>query len=75
MRSESLCPDPSMWRVRWVAVEGEKIVLNLRPVRTMVPCPLCGVCSQRVHSQYQRKALVSISVRPWICPGSVGRCS
>lgn len=57
MRPASLCPDPSFWRVRWVVVEGEKIVLYLKPVRAGVPCPLCGVSSQRVHSFYQRKAL------------------
>lgn len=57
MRQPSLCPDLSAWRVRRVAVEEAKVVLYLRPVRTAVACPLCGVSSRRVHSLYQRKAL------------------
>ncbi len=57
MRQVSLCPDLSLWRVRRVAIEESKVVLYLRPVRTAVACPLCGVSSRRVHSLYRRKAL------------------
>jgi len=56
MRPASLCPDPSLWCVSWVVAEPERIVLHLQPVRTVVPCPLCGMNSQRVHSRYQRTA-------------------
>lgn len=55
MRPTSLCPDPSLWRVSWVEVEGERILLHPRPTRDSVPCPLCGVSSRRVHSRYQRR--------------------
>ena len=55
MQPASLCPDPSLWQVSWVAVDGESIVLHLWPIRTLAPCPLCGGNSRWVHSHYRRK--------------------
>ena len=55
MWPESMCPDPSLWQVGGVAVERERIVLHLLPVRNFVPCPSCGANSQRVHSRYWRR--------------------
>ena len=57
MGQESACPEPSYWKVNRIAVDGERIVLHLIPVRTWVSCPLCGVPSRRVHSRYRRRAL------------------
>ena len=57
MGQESACPEPSYWKVNRIAVDGERIVLHLIPVRTWISCPLCGVPSRRVHSRYRRRAL------------------
>ena len=57
MGQESVCPAPSYWNVHRIAVDGERIVLRLIPVRIWVSCPLCGVPSRRVHSRYRRRAL------------------
>ncbi len=57
MGQESVCPESSYWKVKWMAVEGNRIVLHLRPVRTWVSCPLCGCPSRRIHSRYRRQAL------------------
>ena len=57
MGQESVCPEPSCWKVHRIAVDGERIVLRLIPVRIWVSCPLCGVPSRRVHSRHRRRAL------------------
>lgn len=60
MSPTSLCPDPSAWRVSWIALGTNRIILHLEPLRETVPCPLCGALSARVHSRYRR--------RPWDLP-------
>ena len=57
MGQEPVCPESSYWKVKWIAVEGNKLVLHLMPVRTWVSCPLCGVRSRRIHSRHRRQAL------------------
>ena len=67
MGQESVCPESSYWKVKWMAVEGNRLVLHLMPDRSWVSCPVCGVRSRRIHSRYRRQSLD--------LPGSVGRCS
>ena len=57
MGQESVCPESSYWKVKGMAVEGNRLVLHLMPVCTWVSCPLCGVRSRRIHSRYRRQAL------------------
>ena len=57
MGRESACPETSYWRVMKTAVDGDRLVLHLMPVRVGVACTLCGVCSRRIHSRYRRRAL------------------
>ena len=62
---ESVCSETSYWKVMKTAVDGDRLVLHLIPVRVWVACPLCGVCSRRIHSRYRRRALDL----PWLsCP-------
>ena len=39
MGPEPVCPESSYWKVKWMVVEGNRLVLNLIPVRTWVSCP------------------------------------
>ena len=57
MGQESACPEASYWKVMKTAVDGDRLVLHLMPVRAGVACPLCGVRSRRIHSRYRRRAL------------------
>ena len=57
MGQESACPETSYWKVKKTSVEGDRLVLHLMPVRAGVGCPLCRVCSRRIHSRYRRRAL------------------
>lgn len=56
MNPTALCPDPGVWRVVLIAVQPSRLVLHLEPAREVVPCPVCGTLSARVHSQYRRRA-------------------
>ena len=56
MGPEPVCPESSYWKVKWMVVEGNRLVLHLIPVRTWVSCPLCGGPSRRIHSRYRRRA-------------------
>lgn len=56
MDQEPLCLDPGLWRVGWVTLQRDRVMLHLVPVRQAVPCPECGVESGRVHSRYSRTA-------------------
>ena len=64
---ESVCPEPTYWRVKGTAVEGNRLVLHLVPVRTPVfPALYAGF-----------KASESTAVtggRLWTRRGSIGRC-
>ena len=57
MGQESVCPETSYWKVLKTSVDDGRLALRLIPIRALVPCPLCGVDSQRIHSRYQRRAL------------------
>ena len=57
MGQESVCPKTSYWKVMKTAVDGDRLVLHLIPVRAWVACPLGGVPSRRIHSRYRRRAL------------------
>ena len=57
MGQESACPEASYWKVKKTSVDGDIFVLYLMPVRVGVACPLCRVCSRRIHSRYRRRAL------------------
>ena len=57
MGPEPVCPESSYRKVKWMTVEGNRLVLHLIPVRTWVSCPLCGGPSRRIHSRYRRRAL------------------
>ena len=39
------------------AEDGDRLLLHLIPIRAWVACPLCGMCSRRIHSRCQRRAL------------------
>jgi hypothetical protein len=43
-----------------MALEQDRIVLSLEPMRNVVSCPVCATPSRRVHSRYRRK--------PWDVP-------
>ena len=60
MLLESLWPAPAAWRSSRMALEQERLVLYLEPVRTVVVCPVCGTDSRRLHRRYER--------RPWDVP-------
>jgi transposase len=57
MDIESLCPDPSLWRIVLISPRPDRIVIHLEPRRREAHCHLCGALSQRIHSHYFR--------RPW----------
>ena len=54
--AKAVRPDSSYWKVKEIAVDGNRIVLHLVPVRTWVSCPL-SAHSQRAHSRYRRRVL------------------
>ena len=68
MGPEPVCPESSYWKVKWMTVEGNRLVLHLIPVRTWVSCPLCGGGAAGVST-----AVTGVGLRT--CRGSVGRCS
>ena len=39
MGQESVCPETSYWKVMKTAVDGDRLVLHLIPVRAWVSCP------------------------------------
>ena len=57
MGQELVCPETSYWKVMKTAVDGDRLVLHLVPVRAWVSCPLCGGPSRRIHSRYRRRVM------------------
>ena len=57
MGQESVCPETSYWKVMKTAVDGDRLVLHLIPIRAWVSCPLCGGPSRRIHSRYRRRVM------------------
>jgi transposase len=47
-----------------MALEQDRLVLSLEPVRTVVACPVCGTDSRRLHRRDER--------RPWDVPWGRG---
>jgi transposase len=60
MSVEALCPAPATWRITAMALEQDRIVLSLEPMRHVASCPVCATPSRRVHSRYRRE--------PWDVP-------
>jgi transposase len=60
MSLEAMCPAPATWRITAMALEQDRIVLSLEPMRNVASCPMCATPSRRVHSRYRRK--------PWDVP-------
>ena len=52
---QSLCPDPSLWRVVLISPRQDRIVIHLEPLKREACCPVCGTLSRRVHSHYLRQ--------------------
>lgn len=52
---QSLLPDAGRLRLDSYDIEnGDRLTLSLSSIQTVVPCPLCGGFTQRVHSRYER---------------------
>ena len=54
MEIQSLCPDPSIWRIVLISPHKYQIIIHLEPHQKEAHCPICGTLSQRVHSHYLR---------------------
>ena len=52
---QSLCPDPSLWRVVLISPRQDRIVIHLEPLKREACCPICGTLSRRIHSHYLRQ--------------------
>jgi len=55
MTLQLLSPDPATWRITAVAPVGERLVVQGKPVRAAVACPVCGTRSWRVQSRSRRQ--------------------
>ena len=53
---QSLCPDPTLWRIILVYPRSDRIILHLEPLTREDRCPICGTLSRRIHSHYLRQA-------------------
>lgn len=52
---QALLPSTSLLRLESYAIESDDcLLLNLSSTQTIVPCPLCGGLTQRIHSHYER---------------------
>nr|WP_290227269.1 ISL3 family transposase [Trichocoleus desertorum] len=52
---QALLPSTSLLRLESYAIEsGNCLLLNLSSKQTIVPCPLCGGLTHRIHSHYER---------------------
>ncbi|MBM0744707.1 transposase family protein [Phormidium sp. CLA17] len=52
---QALLPSTSLLQLESYAIEsGDCLLLNLSPTQTIVPCPLCGGLTHRIHSHYER---------------------
>lgn len=53
---QSLLPSPSLLRLdsQELRTGDHHLTLHLCSTQTMVPCPLCGQLTQRIHSRYER---------------------
>jgi transposase/DNA-binding CsgD family transcriptional regulator len=52
---QTLCPDPTLWRLVLVSPHPDRIVLHLEPLTREAVCPVCGTLSRRIHSRYLRQ--------------------
>jgi transposase len=59
--SRSLSPCPAEVEVERLSAEADHIILVVRAVRRMVPCPGCAQLSNRIHSSYERR----LADLPW----------
>lgn len=52
---QALLPNTSLLRLESYALESDDcLLLNLSSTQTIVPCPLCGGLTPRIHSHYER---------------------
>lgn len=52
---QSLLPGAGMLRLERYEIEGgDHLTLSLSSTQTIVPCPLCGGLTHRIHSRYER---------------------
>ena len=52
---QSLLPGAGVLRLeRYEMEDGDHLTLRLSSTQTIVPCPLCGGMTQRIHSHYER---------------------
>ncbi|HEY9881470.1 MAG TPA: ISL3 family transposase [Leptolyngbyaceae cyanobacterium] len=52
---QALLPSSSLLRLESYTIEsGDCLLLHLSSTQTIVPCPLCGGLTQRIHSHYER---------------------
>ena len=56
---QSLCPDPTLWRIVLVSPRTDRIILHLEPLTRQAHCPVCGNLSRRIHSHYLRSFLAT----------------
>jgi len=52
---QALLPSTSLLRLKSCTIEpGDYLLLHLSSTQTIVPCPLCGRLTHRIHSRYER---------------------
>ncbi|MDD5703742.1 MAG: ISL3 family transposase [Dehalococcoidales bacterium] len=52
---QSLCPDPTLWRIVLISPRTDRIILHLEALTREAHCPLCCTLSRRIHSHYLRQ--------------------
>lgn len=72
-----LSPAPVLWRLSWIELAADRIVLHVVPRRRQVRCPSCRSWCSRVHSRYLRRAWdlpwgpwpvhLVVHTRRWFC--------
>jgi transposase len=72
-----LMPYLSGLRVAEVIADAKRVVMRASVMTERMPCPLCGVCADRVHSSYERRladpaiagraATIELTVRRFFC--------
>ncbi len=78
---QALLPSTSLLRLESYAIEsGDCLWLNLSSTQTIVPCPLCGGLTHRIHSHYERtladlpcahfRLRLTLQVCKFFCPNS-----
>jgi hypothetical protein len=66
MTLDSVCPEPTAWRITLIAAERDRLVFHVEPLRRTVACP---VWAPRVGA-----CIAAPAAHPGICRGAAARC-